>query len=131
MDYEFYGITQDLETKIYMIVLNEKCKKCHIACSAIYFQQNFANWTSGNDDIDKFIQCTQISVHKTNEIPNALEWIPYDRFYNIKCIAEKKIYGATWIDGGISYWNNKNQKLGERKSKYICFSEKYYTRIYE
>jgi hypothetical protein len=109
MDYEFYGITQDLETKIYIMVLNKKCKECNYICNAIHFQQNFVNWTSDSDNIDEFIQDTQLSAHKTNEIPNALEWIPYDRFYGIKCIVEKKVYRATWIDGEISYWNSKNQ----------------------
>jgi hypothetical protein len=107
MDYEFYGITQDLETKIYIMVLNEKCKKCNYVCNAIHFQQNFENWTSGDDDIDKFIQNTQLSIHGNNynSFEQVLEWIPYNRFYNIKYIAEKKVYQANWIDGKISYWN--------------------------
>jgi hypothetical protein len=109
MDYEFYGITQDLETKSYIMVLNKRCKRYSYICESIHYQQNFINWTSGNDDIDKFIQNTQLSAHKTEKISNALEWIPYDRFYNIKCIAEKKVYQANWIDGRISYWNVDNQ----------------------
>jgi hypothetical protein len=104
-----------------MIVLNIKCKKCNDECNAIYFQQNFVNWTSGNDDIDKFIQNTQLSAHKTNEIPNALEWIPYNKFYNIECIAEKKIYKATWIDGRISYWNDKNQNWVRENQNIFVF----------
>jgi hypothetical protein len=32
------------------------------ACNSKRFQQNFGNWTSGNDDIDKFIQNTQLSA---------------------------------------------------------------------
>jgi hypothetical protein len=91
------------------MVLKDKCKICNYICNAIYFQQNFVNWTSDNDDIDKFIQDTQLSAHKTNEVPNALEWIPYDRFNDTECIAEKKIYRATWIDGRINYWDDKNQ----------------------
>jgi hypothetical protein len=92
------------------MVLKDKCKKCNYICNAIYFQQNFVNWTSNNDDIDKFIQYTQLSAHSNyNLFEQALEWIPYDRFYNIKCIAEKKIYRATWIDGSISHWDGKNQ----------------------
>ena len=45
------------------------------------YQQNFKNWTSGNGIVDKFIQDTQLSQHAYNK---ALEWIPYDRFYDIK-----------------------------------------------
>jgi hypothetical protein len=82
-----------------MLVLQEKCKECHLTCSAIHFQQNFANWTSDNADIDKFIQDTQLSAHSNAK--EALEWISYDRFYDIKCIVEKKVYQANWIDGYI------------------------------
>jgi hypothetical protein len=93
-----------------MVVLNNlECKKCNYACNSIHFQQNFGNWTSGNDNIDKFIQDTQLSVHETIKIPNALEWIPYDRFYNIKYIAENEVYRANWIEGKLSYWNYNDQ----------------------
>ncbi|GBB96580.1 hypothetical protein RclHR1_02790003 [Rhizophagus clarus] len=105
------GITQDPKTKCYMMVLKYECKNCNdILCNAINFQLNFGNWTSGNDDIDKFIQDTQLLAHKPNEISHALEWIPYDRFYNIKCTTKGKIYKANWIDGSISNWNKYNKK---------------------
>ncbi|GBB94916.1 hypothetical protein RclHR1_02440010 [Rhizophagus clarus] len=108
-DYELYGITQNLETKTYMIVLNNKCKECNnTMCNAMHFQQNFCNWTSGNDDIDKFIQDTQLSVHN-DELSYILEWISYDRFYNIKYIIKSGMYKANWIDGCIKKWDNINQ----------------------
>ena len=91
-----------------MIVLNNnnKCKKCKNACHSIHFQQNFNNWTSGNDEIDKFIQDTQLSSH--NDLENALEWITYDKFYNINDIAENK-YKANWIDGNLYDWDIGDQ----------------------
>jgi hypothetical protein len=104
-----------------MMVLRYKCKICNYICNAIHFQQDFGNWTSDNDDIDKFIQHTQLSAHKTNEIPNALEWIPYDKFYNIKCVAENKVYRADWIDGGISYWNDRNQNWVRENQNIFVF----------
>ena len=79
------------------------------SCNAKRFQQNFKNWTSGNDDIDKFIQHTQLLATDRYKV---LEWIPYDRFYNIKFIAKGgfgNVYKAMWIDGRIEYWDNKNQ----------------------
>ena len=93
-----------------MMVLNNKCIECNKICNSIYFQQNFENWTSGNDDIDKFIQDTQLSVHK--DVKKTLEWIPYDKFNNIRYIAKTefgKVYIANWIDGNISHWDSKNQ----------------------
>uniref|UniRef100_U9TGP8 Protein kinase domain-containing protein n=1 Tax=Rhizophagus irregularis (strain DAOM 181602 / DAOM 197198 / MUCL 43194) TaxID=747089 RepID=U9TGP8_RHIID len=110
MNHEFYGITQDPEAKIYMIVLNNICEKCNEICNAIYFQRKFIDWTSGNEEIDKFIQDTQISTHYNVE--EALEWIPYDRLYNVKYIEENKfgkVYRANWVDGKMSYWEDKKQ----------------------
>ncbi|CAB4438585.1 unnamed protein product [Rhizophagus irregularis] len=114
-EYEFYGITQNPDTKNYMMVLNNKCKKCNKICNAIHFQQKFIDWTSGNDDIDKFIQDTQLSAHNIDE---ALEWIPYDRFYDIKYVSKDEsgeVYRANWIDGNIICWNYVNQNW-ERKN---------------
>ena len=92
-------------------VLNEICVKCNYICKAKLFQQNFENWTSGNNNIDKFIQDTQLSAHVY--VSKALEWIPYDRFYDIhQCIAKGKfgkIYRANWIDGYIIRWDDSNQ----------------------
>ncbi|GBB83874.1 hypothetical protein RclHR1_10530007 [Rhizophagus clarus] len=105
IDHCIYGITQDLQTKNYMIVLNDKCKKCNYVCNAIRFQHNFKSWTSGNDDIDKFIQDTQLSAHNDNDVKKALEWIPYNRFENNKFVTEWNV----WIDGNIRYWDKKNQ----------------------
>ena len=94
------------------------CKECNQentsrdwckACNAKHFQQNFENWTSGNVDIDKFIQDTQLSANYYDKV---LEWIPYDRFHNIEYIAKGgfgKVYKANWIDGYITNWDNKNQ----------------------
>jgi hypothetical protein len=103
-------MTQDPETKNYMMVLNNKCKKCNKICNAIYFQQKFIDWTSNDDDIDKFIQDTQLSAH--DDVRGVLEWIPYDRFYDVKYISKDdfgEMYIADWSDGNISYWDAKNQ----------------------
>ena len=107
MPHEFYGITQDPETKNYVVVLDDTCENCNCVCNATHFQQKFKNWTSGNNDIDKFIQDTQLSAH--DNMDKALEWIPNDRFYDVKYIAKDKfgkVYRANWIDGHINYWSN-------------------------
>src|SRR5580704_5870176 len=79
------------------------------ACNAKHFQQNFKNWNSGNVDIDKFIQDAQLLADNFYRV---LEWIPYDRFRNIKYIAKGgfgKVYNANWIDGYIWNWDNEDQ----------------------
>src|SRR5581483_4790939 len=116
MDYIFYGITRNFKTKNYMIVLNNKCKICNIMCKSIYFQQNFKNWTSSNEYIDKFIQDTQLSTHYWPE--KAVEWISYNRFTGIKLFGE--VYKANWIDGNISFWDNKNQNwIRENQNMFV------------
>jgi hypothetical protein len=83
---------------------------CNHECNAKRFKQNFKNWTSGNNQIDKFIQSTQLSAHE--EVSEALEWISYNRFHYIKYIAKgefNNMYRANWIDGYISYWSINNQ----------------------
>ncbi|GBC06591.1 hypothetical protein RclHR1_06940008 [Rhizophagus clarus] len=94
------------------------CKNCNQentgyqwckTCNAKQFQQDFKNWASGNDDIDKFIQNIQLSADKYFKV---LEWIPYDRFFNIEYVAKGgfgKVYRANWVDGYICKWRNKFQ----------------------
>uniref|UniRef100_U9UKF9 Uncharacterized protein n=1 Tax=Rhizophagus irregularis (strain DAOM 181602 / DAOM 197198 / MUCL 43194) TaxID=747089 RepID=U9UKF9_RHIID len=88
----------------------------------MHFQRNFKNWTSGNDDIDKFIQDTQLSAHKDSEISNALEWIPYDRLDNFAKNKFGKVYKANWIDGKIKYWDNKNKNWIRYGSQYTFWN---------
>jgi hypothetical protein len=99
-----------------MLVLNNKCEKCNNICNAIHFQQEFESWASGNDNIDKFIQNTQLSAHYNAK--EALEWIAYDRFCDIKSTTKRNIYKADWIDGYIDKWDNENQNW-KRISKYM------------
>jgi len=85
-------------------------------CNAKHFQQNFEKWSSGNVDIDKFIQDAQLSADYFNKV---LEWIPYDRFYDIEYIAKGgfgKVYRANWIDGYIRKWDIKNQNWERHNS---------------
>ncbi|GES75949.1 kinase-like domain-containing protein [Rhizophagus clarus] len=112
-----YGITQNPESKDYMMVLDvEKCKKCNLVCYASYFQQSFHNWTSGNNNIDKFIQNMQLLAH--DNVSKALEWIPYDKFYSIEYIAEGE-YKTNWIDGYMINWSNKDQSWKRKDQNMI------------
>ncbi|GBC24836.2 kinase-like domain-containing protein [Rhizophagus irregularis DAOM 181602=DAOM 197198] len=86
------------------------------ACNVKHFQQNFKNWTSGNNDIDKFIQDNQLSANFYGQV---LEWIPYNKLYDIEYIAKGgfgKVYRAKWIDGFIGYWDNINENWERHNS---------------
>src|SRR5688572_4936188 len=58
-------------------------------------------WTSGNSEIDNFIKDTIYNAKQ-----RFLEWVPFDRFEDIKQIGEggfAKVYFAIWIDGEAKY----------------------------
>src|SRR2546421_13078205 len=75
-------------------------------CNGKQFQQDFPNWTSGNNYIDNFIQETQLNAQHSFHV---LEWIPYNRLTNIKYLAKggfSTVYKAIWLDGYIENWDN-------------------------
>jgi serine/threonine protein kinase len=77
-----------------MMVMNNKCKKCNQVCNVIHCQQNFGDWTDSN----KLTQDTQLLFYECQ----ALKWIPYESFNNIKYIAKGgfgKVYKANWAYG--------------------------------
>ncbi len=83
------------------------------------FQQDFFNWTSGNDFIDKFIQESQLNAKYTNQL---LEWIPYNKFQNIEYLDKggfSIVYKAIWLDGPIKHWSNESND--ENKWKRINY----------
>src|SRR5215470_2564476 len=77
------------------------CKECDP-------YRQIEGWSSGNPDIDKFIKDTIYGErkHNGNYSPRFLEWVPFDRFEDVKQIGEggfAKVYSATWIDGNAKY----------------------------
>ncbi|EXX53116.1 Cla4p [Rhizophagus irregularis DAOM 197198w] len=79
-------------------------------CNAKRFKDNFKNWTSGNKDIDEFIQQSQLNAVYYGKY---LEWIPFENFKDITYITRGgfgKIYSAEWPEGSISFWDIENQK---------------------
>jgi len=71
------------------------------ACNNRKFQQNFNNWTSGDSEIDKFIQKFQLEATDHYKV---LEWIPYDKFTDVEYLDE----------GGFSkIYKAKNKKYGK------------------
>ncbi|RIA90192.1 kinase-like domain-containing protein [Glomus cerebriforme] len=108
-------------------MVHELCKKCNTrktdfnwcqSCNAKYFQQNFKSWTSGNSDIDKLIQESQLNAKNKNEI---LEWIEYDKFKNVEYISKGgfgTIYKAIWSEGHITNWNDKTNQWDRHFDKW-------------
>src|ERR1051325_5547417 len=75
------------------------CKECVPSCI-------IEGWTSGNDEIDNFIKDT---IYSARYFHNKLEWVPFDRFEDIKQIGEggfAKVYSAKWIDGQTVYYKH-------------------------
>ncbi|RIA90122.1 hypothetical protein C1645_823737, partial [Glomus cerebriforme] len=74
------------------------CKECVPRC---IIEEIIEGWTSENNDIDEFIKDTIYSAKIDSGYPIFLEWVPFDRFKDIKQIGEggfAKVYSATWID---------------------------------
>jgi hypothetical protein len=82
---------------------NETHQICHLCFKAKTVTP------SGNKVIDDFIRYTLTNRYKK---AGKMEFVQYDKFVNIKLISEggfSKIYKATWMDGPISRWNDKQQ----------------------
>ena len=80
------------------------------SCNSKHFQQDFDKWTSGNKEIDEFIQKFQLNATRHEEV---LEWIPYEKFSNIEYLAKGgfgTVHKAFWIDGFIENWNIDQNK---------------------
>jgi hypothetical protein len=117
-----YGISQNPNTKDYIIVLQDAyCESCGEIYANIYnkwcqscqinnLKQNFINWTSGNEKIDELIQEMQLKINTWND--GIFEWIPYDQFNNIKEISKDDsatIYSAIWINGPLEYDDDEKE----------------------
>ena len=136
-DFTYWHLTEEQKLLIDKLILNEElkkrydfyglCKECKQpntgdiwwcqSCNAKRFQQNFQNWTSGNHDIDEFIQKTQLKARNHREV---IEWVEYDRFENVEYLAKGGFgttYKAIWKDGFIHSWDSENNQW-KRQSHY-------------
>lgn len=87
------------------------------SCNARHLVQEFLNWTSGNLDIDKFIQSRQL---KATSYLQMLEWISYEQFTNIEHIETggfSKIYKAKWKTGYITQWGTHAPRSWDKEWK--------------
>ena len=138
-DFVYWHLTEEQESLVNKLILNEElkerykyyglCKLCKQPKICDYwckcnFYQNFKNWTSGNHEVDKFIQKMQLKAEIRSEI---LEWIEYDRFENVEYLAKGgfgTVSKAIWKDGYIDYYwdyeNNQWERKGETKVALKC-----------
>ena len=140
-DFEHDYLTEEQESLIDKLILNEELKNrykeyglCYVckqprtgfyycrSCNSKYFQSNFKNWTSGNHDVDEFIQKAQLKAK--NEI-QVIEWIEYDKFEDIEYLAKGGFgttFKAIWKDGFERYNCKKNryERKGETKVALKC-----------
>ncbi|RHZ83991.1 hypothetical protein Glove_86g10 [Diversispora epigaea] len=90
-------------------------------CNSKHFQNDFNNWTSGNDKIDKFIQDAQLNANRYWEV---VEWIPYSRFKDVKQIGKDR--DEDGINVALKKFDNFvnfNEVLNEMEIHFKTYSE--------
>ena len=133
-DFDHERLTEKQKLLIDELILNVElkerykkhglCKECKQpntgyywcqSCNAKRFQQNFQNWTSGNHNIDEFIQKVQLKARNYKEV---IEWVEYNIFENVEYLAKGGFgttYKAIWKDGFIAHWNFKNNQWNRQR----------------
>ena len=132
-----FGISQDPITKNYILVFgynhfegfckicfqtytNEDRKWCN-SCQINYLKTKFTEWTSGNKQIDDFIQKRQLRINYTDIL---FEWIPYSQFNVIKQIGNGDLITinlATWRNGPSYYYKGEWMRKSNEKVALKCF----------
>ena len=135
-----YGISQNPDTKDYIMIFEyekgvnykircEKCGKRYLKhkhaniewcepCQINYFKRNFTTWTSGNENIDDFIQEMQLKINSYDS--TVFEWISYNQFDNLKEKGKDDfatVYSAIWKSGPLRYNENKKKLMRESNEK--------------
>ncbi|POG65475.1 kinase-like domain-containing protein, partial [Rhizophagus irregularis DAOM 181602=DAOM 197198] len=91
------------------------------SCNSPRFKQNFKNWTSGNHDVDEFIQKAQL---KAKDWKHIIEWIEYDKFEDVEYLAKGGFgttFKAVWKDGPIwDYDNDQWKRAAKTKVALKC-----------
>ncbi|RIB28583.1 kinase-like domain-containing protein, partial [Gigaspora rosea] len=83
-------------------------------------KKEFGKWTSSNSDIDSFIQQIQLKAQFAKDV---IEWIPFDKFTNIKYLDKGGfgiIFKAIWTDGYILRWDSVNSKWVRNPQIRVC-----------
>ncbi|CAB5369437.1 unnamed protein product [Rhizophagus irregularis] len=136
-----YGISQDLITRNYLLVLNnyleEFCAKCGEQYTyvdmkwckpcQINYLNNHINLICKDEKTDNLIYEMQLKIdHPTDTI---FEWIPYNQFNDIKEIRKGTLATSIWKDGPL-YWNIKNKEY-ERYSDEVIVLKYFNTKEFD
>ncbi|RIA93512.1 kinase-like domain-containing protein [Glomus cerebriforme] len=128
-DFKSFHLSKEQKVIVDQLIPNEElkerykkftlCKECYQPCTkrrwcspciAKHFQDDFKNWTSENIFVDKTIRDLQLKAEDNVKI---LEWIEYDRFYDVEYLAKGgfgTVYKAKWKDGYIINWDVENKQ---------------------
>jgi hypothetical protein len=98
----------------------DSCKVCKkkyettlnwcVVCDIKRLKDDFPNWSSGNQELDKIIRNNQLSADGHT---NYIEWIPYEKFMDVKKISEGGfgiVYSATWAEGPRWKWDDERMQ---------------------
>jgi hypothetical protein len=111
-----YGITQNPDTSDYILVQNNSI--------------NLANWISGNEKINGFIQEMQLKINEHDDI--VFEWIPYNQFNEIKETGKNSlitVYSAIWKNGPL-YLESLDGKYTRNSNKNVALKCLYNSQNY-
>ena len=101
------GNETPIESEFNKLNISINHKNCDPWCKECVPSYLIEGWTSGNSEIDNFIKDTIYNAKYYDGNPLFLEWVPFDRFEDIKQIGEggfAKVYSAKWIDGPVKYY---------------------------
>ena len=140
-EFKYYDLTEGQESLIDEKITDKELKECYKrnglceecrqpntgyeycrSCNSQYFKQNFKNWTSGNHDVDEFIQKAQL---KAKDADHIIEWIEYDKFEDVEYLAKGGFgttFKAVWKDGPwkMNDINFQLERKGETKVALKC-----------
>ncbi|UZO13062.1 uncharacterized protein OCT59_004568 [Rhizophagus irregularis] len=138
-DFDYWELTEEQNSLIDKLITDEKLKECYKQyglckifkqpktgffycqlCKSQYFQQNFKNWTSGNHDVDEFIQKAQLNAKEYYQV---IEWIEYDKFEDVEYLAKGGFgttFKAVWKDGPWKNHQDELERKGEAKVALKC-----------
>ncbi|CAB5382163.1 unnamed protein product [Rhizophagus irregularis] len=74
----------------------------------------FENWTSENEVLDKFIQQTQL---ETPDPRHHMQWIPFENFSDVKFVLKggySSVFSATWANKKEKVWDGAKQTFVEK-----------------